>query len=129
MSKQEKVIAQIVKLRHWGPAEAEAVIAAWRQSGESLGRFARRWKLTPARVEYWLAKQSKEEEEPAPVTFHPVELVEPPVTQPVTQPQPVEPHQWVAELSIASWTVRVPAGFLSGELKRLLMTMEEVQSC
>ena len=64
-------IAQTLKRRRWTAQDAEAVLSAWRESGESLSRFARRHGLDAWRLMRWRRLLGKD----GAVQFHPVKVV------------------------------------------------------
>jgi len=65
-------LAEALKCRRWGVREAEAVLSAWRQSGESLTGFAGRHGLDAWRLMRWRRKLSQDSET---IRFHPVQVV------------------------------------------------------
>jgi hypothetical protein len=130
MSKRERELQRIVKLRYWKRREAEVVVSEWRQSGKTVGGFCRHWKIDDNRLARWihLLEHPACESETTSMTFHRVQLSE---SAPVADnsQEPAVDSPWVAELRHSSWAVRVPYGFKAPELKRLLGVIMEVPSC
>jgi len=65
-------LAAALKRRRWSVREAEAVLSAWRQSGESLTEFAGRHGLDAWRLMRWRRQLSQDSER---IRFHPVQVV------------------------------------------------------
>jgi len=65
-------LAALLASRYWHTAEAERVLEAWRQSGQSGAAFARRHGLSVRRLLRW---RDRLQPSPAPV-FHPVRVVQ-----------------------------------------------------
>ena len=93
--------------RYWREAEARVVVAAWRQSGETLTAFARRRGVHPRRLARWARRLEGKRGEP--VRFHPVQLVA------------ARPREAKLEILLRSGCrVRVPSGFAVEDLRRVL---------
>ena len=66
--------ALILKRRRWSIRDAEVVLSAWRESGDSLSQFARRHGLEAWRLMRWRRQLTKG----AAIQFHRVKVVPPP---------------------------------------------------
>jgi transposase-like protein len=67
----DPTFAQILKRRRWTAQDAEAVLSTWRESGESLSRFARRHGLDAWRLMRWRRLLDKQ----GAIQFHRVKVV------------------------------------------------------
>jgi hypothetical protein len=98
---------------YWREAEAQAVVAAWRESGETLTTFARQRGVPPRRLARW-ARRLGGAKRGAAVRFHPVRLVAPAARE--------------ARIEIVlggGVEVRVPSGFAVEDLRRVLAVVGE----
>ena len=102
-------LTAIVRKSYWRAADARVVLAAWRESGQSLAVFARRHGVARSRLAHWRSRIR-----PAP-RFHPVRVVGRP------SPVLVAPIEVIA----GSRRVVVPAGFDAAHLKAVLRVLEE----
>lgn len=106
-------VVEVAVRRYWREAEARVMVEAWRQSGESLSGFARRYGVDPRRVARWAARVKGSA--PALVRFHPVRLAH---------------HDGgggaAIEIQLAGGRrVRAPRGFEAEDLRRVLGVLEE----
>lgn len=69
----QPTFALILKRRRWTTGDAEAVLSAWRESGDSLSQFASRHGLVAWRLMRWRRLLGKR----ATVQFHRVRVVSP----------------------------------------------------
>ena len=114
---RETGIAAVVGRRYWRKAEARVVVEAWRASGESLARFARRHGLGAPRIAWWA--RPVEGRTPAPVHFHPVRLA----TRDAGGGAAIKVHL------VGGHRVRVPPGFPAADLQRVLAVLEAGTPC
>lgn len=110
-------VAEVAVRRYWREAEARVIVDAWRNSGESLSGFARRHRVDPRRVARWAGQVDGSE--PAPVRFHPVRLAD---------------HDGGAGAAIeiqlvGGPRVRVPPGFQTEDLRRVLAVLDPGRPC
>jgi hypothetical protein len=122
MAKRSEV-AQAAESRYWREAEARVLVEAWRRSGETLTRFARRHGVQRRRLARWVDRL-----EGAPgkaVRFHRVRLVD------YRQVDPERDRSGAAiEIQFGGGRlVRVPHGFEADELRRVLAVLAEVTEC
>ena len=105
---------------YWHEADARVIIAAWQQSGEPVGAFARRLGVDPRRVSRWAARLSTSE--PAPVHFHPVRVASDAAAD--------RRGSASIEIALASGRcVRVASGFAAEDLRRVLAVLDEAAPC
>ena len=110
------VLRRAARSRYWREVEARAVVDAWRASGESLAVFCRRHGVATARVARWSARL----EGVAPVQFHPVRL----------RADEGNPSRSGFEVELRDGTtVRVPPGFESDDLRRILAAVALAAGC
>ena len=130
MERGSRKFKNAVNSRYWNQADAAVVVDAWRESGESLTGFARRWSVSARRLGRWAARLEKETTASTAVAvrFHPVQVVEP-MPRADTSARVVAQAQWLAELQREQWSVRVPVGFEESEMARLLGLVAEVEQC
>ena len=131
-------MAELVQSKYWESEEADAVLEAWRQSGESLAAFCRMWGISPKRLRYWLkrpgsetnaglevgtvASTGSEDAAAAPSrVFHELS-----VKAPQDVVEPVVERRVVARVERGQWSVVVPHGFDRAELGRLLCLVGSV---
>jgi hypothetical protein len=105
-------VAAVVDRPYWREAEARIVVAAWRNSGESLSEFARRHRVEPGRVARWAGRLASEA---APVRFHPVRLA--------GSREAIEIHL------VGGQRVRVAPGFQAEDLRRVLAVLDAGTPC
>jgi hypothetical protein len=110
-------IAEVAVRRYWREAEARVMVEAWRNSGESLSEFARRHGVDPRRVARWAWRV--EGSEPAPVRFHPVRLAD----HDGGGGSAIEIHL------VGGHRVRVPSGFQTEDLRRVVAVLEVGTPC
>lgn len=78
MSRRADEVRRIAGSSYWRAEEARVVVEAWRASGMSVATFARRYGIASQRISRWAHRL----EDDAPSThFHPVRVVELPVTE------------------------------------------------
>lgn len=116
---QDTAVVGVARRRYWRAAEARVVVEAWRQSGQPLAAFARRYGLRAPRVGRWVRELEEGQE---PVRFHPVRLVE--------REEPRQPCPDPIEIVLGDGqAVRVPAGFAAEDLTRVLSVLARGQGC
>ena len=108
-----QALAALIASRYWRAAKAEAVLTAWRRSGQSGAAFARQHGLSVRRLLRW-----RERLQPTAPAFHPVRVVERARPIPMRTGEPLE-----LELR-GGRRVRVPAGFDPELLEALVRTVE-----
>ena len=125
----KKKLKEVASSRYWRREDAEVIIAAWRDSGETMAGFAREWSLKVDRVARWVARLEDSEGESEPeVLFHSVRVVEPAPAPPTHELE--EPAaSWVGDVRHGEFVVRVPLGFAADEMTRLLAVVAGVQPC
>lgn len=126
MKVEPKRLKEVASSPYWRREDAEVMVAAWRDSGETMAGFARRWSVKVDRVGRWVARLEERESEPE-VLFHPVRIVEPAPTPPHEPEEPAT--SWVGDVRHGEFVVRVPLGFAADEMARLLAVVAGVQSC
>ena len=117
--RKDAAVARVAALRYWRAPEARVVVAAWRQSGETLGRFAVRYGIEARRLRRWASRLGPEEQA---VRFHPVRLVE----GGAPGGRGREPLEIVLG---AACTVRVAPGFEAEDLERVLRVLGAGAPC
>ena len=118
MSKTRDALAQVAKRGYWREADARALIEAWRSSGETLSRFARRYGVQRNRLTRWL----KRLEGTAPMVLHPVRVV--------AKATDASSGDGMIEIQLADGRcVRVAHDFQSDDLRRVLMVLTESLPC
>jgi transposase-like protein len=113
MEELDEEVQRIAKLPLWSDAEAQRVVAAWRESGESRAVFGRRYGIHVHRLYYWIAtteKRNRKSASPKRVRFHPVQVV------------PEKRSEVAAPIEIRS--IRVPRGFDPGELRAVIAALD-----
>ena len=115
-------VRQVAERRYWRESEARVLLEAWRRSGETVGRFARRHGLEPRRLTRWVRRLDRAAGEA--VRFHPVRLVG-------HRAEPERTGSGVPiEIELAhGQRVRVPRGFEADELRRVLAVLGEAAKC
>ena len=118
MSKKRDALEQVAKRGYWREADARALIEAWRSSGESLSRFARRYGVQHSRLTRWV----KRLEGAAPMVLHPVRVVAKTTNR--------SSGDGTIEIQLADGPcVRVAHDFQSDDLRRVLMVLTESLPC
>jgi hypothetical protein len=115
-------VRQVAERPYWREAEARVLVEAWRGSGETLARFARRHRVEPRRLARWVSRLERGADEG--VRFHPVRLLE----------QQAEPERSGSsapiEIELAHGRrVCVPRGFEAEDLRRVLVVLGKVAAC
>ena len=107
-------VGEVATRSYWREAEARVMVAAWRDSGESLAAFCDRYGIASKRVSRWVKRLSAAE-----MQFHPVEVV-----------HGTEPTDERLELELVSGaTVRLPPGFAVDDLRHILGVLAEHGRC
>jgi len=125
-----KALAEAAGRSYWREAEAGPVVRAWESSGQSLPAFAATHGLNASRVARWAKRLGKRRGgrrrpgrtgiAPLKLRFHPVELVG----------SAAEPERMSIEVVLLDGRrVRVPSGFASEDLERVLRVVEERRRC
>lgn len=116
--RREADVRLVAKRRYWREAEARVVVEAFWRSGETLSGFARRHGLKRGRLSRWVERLGEGEES---LRFHPVRLVE---------DRGASGGGAAIEIELlGGQRVRVPRGFESEELRRVLAVLEVAGSC
>lgn len=121
MGTKREAITKIIRKQYWSRDDGQAMVAAWRHSGVSLGSFAKRYGVRTERLSRWVTRFSSL---PTQAHFHPVQIAALGVKE-----------QWPCgsgELEIVlvdGRRVRVPSGFAMDDLRRLLTILEEGSRC
>lgn len=114
-------LRRVSRRRYWREDDARVVVDGWRTSGETLKAFCRRNGLKQGRVQRWSRRlESKTEQHPEELKFHPVDVV--------------ESHSRSAERDLevelgGGETVRVAPGFALEDLRRVLAALDERYGC
>lgn len=127
MATKTKDLGKIAESRYWRREDAEVVVNAWRASGDTLAGFARKWSLTPERISRWAANLDGKDEEPD-ASFLPVRVVESARSAAVDE-SAMASASWVGEVCHGDFVVRVPRGFATDEMARLLAVVAGVEPC
>lgn len=114
---------------YWREAEAKAVVKAWERSGQPLSRFAAAQGLKVGRLARWArrlrgrggrGRRSGARVAPLKLRFHAVDLVG---SGAALQSTAIE------VVLLDGRRVRVPAGFATDDLERVLQVLEERERC
>lgn len=108
-------IAQIGRRKRWSTEEGQAVVDAWRRSGQDSGEFARRHGLAEVRLLRWSARITEPEE--ALPAFVPVV---------VKGDEPAKETRHVEVVLTSGLVVRAAAGTPTAWLAELVRTLEKV---
>ena len=128
--------------RYWREVDAQTVVDAWRRSGEPLSAFAAGLRVPGQRIARWASRLEESVSgdiasarsvrngrdveslsQPAEVAFHPVHLVGAERVSVITRREPIE------VVLGESVRVRVPEGFASEHLSRVLAVLAEQEAC
>lgn len=109
----------VAERRYWREGEARVLVEAWRSSGETLWGFARHHGVEPRRLARWVRRLERAGR--GSLRFHPVRLV---------QSAPESGGGAAIEIQLVGGRrVRVPRGFETEELRRVLAVLEEAKTC
>jgi hypothetical protein len=103
--------------RYWRERDARVMVEAWRNSGESLAAFARRHRVDRRRVGRWAKRVDTSE--PAPVRFHPVRVADPDDREGAA----------IEIYLVGGPRVRVPPGFRTEDLRRVVAVLDPRRPC
>ena len=117
MSKTDSV-RRIARRGYWREADARVVVDAWRQSGDSLAEFGRRYGVRSRRIAWWAARLP--EAGPVEFDFHPVKL-----TGELGRSQDEKLEVELRDGSV----IRLPVGFSLEDLRRVLDALEWRERC
>ena len=112
-------VRRVAEQKYWREAEARVLVEAWRSSGETLLGFARRHGVECRRLARWVSRLQEAEE--GSLRFHPVRLVERPAETGAGAPIEIQ--------LTGGRRVRVPRGFDTEDLRRVLAVLEEAAMC
>ncbi len=113
-------IAEVTRRAYWREADARVIVDAWRESDETLARFAQRHGVHRGRVSRWAGRLGSAE--PVPVRFHPVRVASVAAAD----------HRGSASIEIALASgrcVRVAPGFDAEDRRRVLAVADEAGRC
>lgn len=114
-------VRQVAERGYWREPEARVVVEAWRSSGETLARFARRHGVERRRLSRWVGRLERVGKA---LRFHPVRLVKGrPDSESGGSGGPIE-----IELAEGR-RVRVSRGFAAEDLRRVLAVLGEAAHC
>jgi transposase-like protein len=122
-SRQRAALERVARLKYWRAEDARVVVEGWRESGESVTSYARRYGLHARRVSRW-ARELEEGAGQGPVRFHPVRLVR--SEERGREPGGKAPIEIVLG---AGHLVRVPPGFVAEDLERVLEVLASGAGC
>ncbi len=114
---------------YWREADARRVVQAWRSSGQDLPQFAATHGLKASRLARWASRLGRRAAgrrgrgtgaAPLKLRFHPVELV--------GSTTGLEARA-IEVVLVDGRRVRVPAGFASEDLERVLQALEGCSRC
>ena len=113
-------IVQVARRAYWREADARVIVNAWRESDETLARFAQCHGVHRGRLSRWASRL--EQAEPVPMRFHPVR---------VASDTTADRRGCVSiEIALASGRcVRVARGFDAEDLRRVLAVLDEAATC
>ena len=118
MPKKRNALEQVARRGYWREADAQALIEAWRSSGEPLSRFARRYGFQRSRLTRWV----KRLEGTTPMVLHPVRVVAETTNR--------TSGDGTIEIQLADGPcVRVAHDFQSDDLRRVLTVLTESLPC
>jgi len=125
-----KAVAASAGKSYWREADARQVVRAWESSGQALSRFAAARGLKVERLARWARRlrtrtrgvrgRATTGARPLKLRFHPVELV--------GSATGLEASA-IEVVLLDGRRVRVPAGFASDDLERVLQVLEERIRC
>lgn len=124
MAGQSRMVGAVAGKRYWREAEARVVVDAWRSSGKPLPAFAAALRVRAQRIARWaeqLEEPASREGAPTDVGFHPVRVVG--ADRDRGRREPIE------VLLGEGLRVRVPEGFASDDLARVLAVLEARAAC
>lgn len=114
MSRLQAVVRAARRV-YWREADARVVVNAWRDSGDTLASFCRRYGVKRARVARWAKEMAVAEA----VRFHPVAVV-----------PPEGAREAFLELELPGGAIiRLPVGFDVEDLRRVLSALAERERC
>lgn len=117
MTTKADVVRGVAERGYWRECDARLVIKAWRSSGETLARFARRHRVEPKRLARWVNRLDGAGK--GRLLLHPVRLVD----------DRLEAGAAI-EIELAEGRcVRVPPGFAPEDLRRVLAVLAESARC
>lgn len=112
-------LRRVAEQKYWQEAQARILIEAWRSSGETLSAFAKRNGVAVRRLARW-ARRLREGRAGS-LRFHPIRVVE--RLRERSDGAPIE-------IGLGGdRCVRVPRGFETEELRRVLAVLEEAGRC
>jgi len=113
-------LMRVAGLRYWKGEDARVVVAAWRQSGDTVAAFSRRYGVHPRRLRQWIARLDAEGSDSA--GFHPVRV----------RAVDTAVSERMAAIEIVfrdGPTVRVTAGTAAEDLERVLAVVTRTFAC
>lgn len=124
-------VEAVASRRYWRADDARAVVEAWRRSGKPLSEFAADVDVLPRRVARWAGRLEAGEATAAEVDFHPVRVVgsDPMPRRVVGGDQGVARREPIEVVLGKGLRVRVPGGFASEDLARVLAVLEGRGAC
>lgn len=115
-------LVEVAGRPYWRQTEAQLIVEAWRESGETVAEFARRHGVDPKRLSRWASRLRRSRRSaPAPVHFQRVRVAGDGASR-----------QGGASIEIDLGTgrrVRVAPGFEAEDLRRVLVVLEEGTTC
>lgn len=113
-------LMRVAGRRYWKVEDARVVVDAWRQSGDTVAAFSRRYGVHARRLRQWIARLDAEGSGSA--EFHPVRVraVDSAVSERIA----------AIEIVLSGGaTVRVPAGTAAEDLERVLTVVTRTFAC
>lgn len=116
MRGSELEVAEVASRSYWREEDARILVDAWRRSGESKAGFAKRHGVDPRRLARWAARLNKERGA-MPMRFHAVRVTD------------GESNESI-EIALGDGRrVRVPSGFRTEDLRRVLALLAGEAAC
>lgn len=116
MARKVDVVRQVAERGYWRECDARLLIEAWRSSGETLERFARRHRVEHRRLARWANRLDGAGRG---LLLHPVRLVD----------NRLEMGAAIEIQFAGGHHVRVSPGFAPEDLRRVLAVLAESAPC
>lgn len=119
VERKDAAVAEAAARRPWREADVRVLLEAWRESGQTLTAFARRYAVHPERLARWhrLLRRKR----PRSVRFHPVRV------RPL-QTRLAHPDERIEVVVRDGCAIRVPPGFDADELRRVVAVLTAAEA-